>query len=337
PGNAPSPMSRPTGCPFWPRCPLAIDICRREDPQPEETSPRHTVRCWRAGEPIPAVTGTPLLSGHEDERSHILEIHGLNAGYGKLTVLEDIDLAVRPGDCVALLGESGSGKTTMAQCIAGLHAGYTGEMLLDGEPLAPGSFQRTREQRRRIQYIFQNPYESLNPRRTVRELILQPLRAVSGPISDPDAVVTQALEYASLRPDHASRYPSQLSGGERQRVAIARALATSPEIIVCDEITSALDVSVQSSLVELLRHLQSEMGLTLVFITHNIALVRNIAQQIAVLEAGHIVEFGPVEGVFANPQHEYTQSLIEATPNFQLTNVPGDSTDEDNGKGVPLG
>ncbi len=318
PGNAPSPMARPTGCSFSPRCPLADDKCRELAPPETKTGPRHTVRCFKAGEPLARPTSAGATSGWAADNDAVIEIRNLQADYGGGSVLEDIDLSVQAGECLALLGESGSGKTTLARCIAGLHAGFTGELLLDGNPLARSSFKRSKEERRRIQYIFQNPYESLNPRRTVRELILQPVRAVRGRVPDPEETVLKALQLASLRPDHADRYPGQLSGGERQRVAIARALATEPQVLVCDEITSALDVSVQSSLVELLRGLQSEMGLTLLFITHNIALVRNIAHRVAVLEAGRIVECGHVEGVFGDPQHVYTRSLMEATPNFQL-------------------
>ena len=318
PGHAPSPMARPTGCSFSPRCPLADDRCRAQAPPETETGPRHTVRCFKAGQLLPRVTGAGATSGWSTGKEGVVEIRNLRAGYGERSVLEDIDISVRAGECLALLGESGSGKTTLARCIAGLHAGFTGDLLLDGEAVARSSFKRSKEQRRRIQYILQNPYESLNQRRTVRELILQPVRAVRGRVDDPEETVLKALRLASLRPDHADRYPGQLSGGERQRVAIARALATEPQILVCDEITSALDVSVQSSLVELLRELQSEMGLTLLFITHNIALVRNVAQRIAVLEAGRIVECGQVEDVFADPRHGYTRSLMEATPNFQL-------------------
>ena len=318
PGNAPSPMARPAGCSFSPRCPLADDHCREKAPPETEPSARHTVRCFKAGERLPPAVAAPTLGGWESDQKPVLVLRGLQAGYGGPAVLENIDLSVQAGECVALLGESGSGKTTLARCIAGLHSEFTGELRLGSEELARSSFKRSKEQRRRIQYIFQNPYESLNPRRTVRELILQVVHAVSGKVDDPESVVRTALGRASLRPDHADRYPDQLSGGERQRVAIARALATEPDVLVCDEITSALDVSVQSSLVELLRGLQAEMGLTLLFITHNIALVRNIAQQVAVLEAGRIVEHGAVEDVFARPQHPYTVSLMEATPNFQL-------------------
>jgi peptide/nickel transport system ATP-binding protein len=320
PGHAPSPLARPAGCAFAPRCPLADDRCRAAVPEIHPVASRHEVRCIHAEKVLPPVSGTESTpTGTSAEAGQlVLEVRGLQAGYGSVRVLQDIDLSVTAGECVALLGESGSGKTTLSRCISGLHADFTGALLLDGETLAPSSFRRSREQRRRIQYIFQNPYESLNPRRTVGELILQPVTALRGKVHDPEAVVATALERASLRPDHAHRYPDQLSGGERQRVAIARALATEPQVLVCDEITSALDVSVQSSLVALLRQLQAEMDLTLLFITHNIALVRNIAQRVAVLEAGRIVECGRVEDVFADPQHHYTRSLMHATPNFQL-------------------
>ncbi len=321
PGHAPSPLARPHGCAFAPRCLLADDVCRSAPPGSTDVGPRHTVRCFKADLPFPAVPSRSVTActTRPTEEKPVIRIGGLKAGYGTNTVLEDISLDVYAGDCVALLGESGSGKTTLSRCIAGLHHDFSGSLSLDGEPLAASSFKRSKEQRRRVQYIFQNPYESLNPRRTVEELILQPVTAVRGKVRNDKEIVATALERASLRPDHAGRYPDQLSGGERQRVAIARALATEPDVLICDEITSALDVSVQSSLVDLLRTLQTEMGLTLLFITHNIALVRNIAQQVAVLERGRIVEFGDVGDVFAKPQHAYTRSLIQATPNFQLS------------------
>lgn len=323
PGYAPSPLARPEGCAFAPRCPLATAECSVQPPRVSDEE-GHAVECWHAGETVP-VPEVPRPSQQvTDAEQQMLVVAGLKAGYGKRTILRDINLHADKGECLALLGESGSGKTTLARCIAGLMPTYEGQIRIDDEVIEPSSFKRTREQRRRLQYIFQNPYESLNPRRRVRELILGPLAAVTGGVDNPDEAVRQALELASLRPDYAARYPHQLSGGERQRVAIARALAVKPEIIVCDEITSALDVSVQSSLVTLLRELQSTLGVTLVFITHNIALVRNIAQRVAILEKGEIVEMGGVEDIFANPQHRYTRSLIESTPNFDAS-VPGES------------
>ncbi|MGH3517262.1 MAG: ATP-binding cassette domain-containing protein, partial [Haloechinothrix sp.] len=172
------------------------------------------------------------------------------------------------------------------------------------------------------QYVFQNPYESLNPRKTVRELVLGPVRHLCGKVEDPEALLQEVLHQAALREDMADRFPDQLSGGERQRVAIARALAARPDVLVCDEVTSALDVSVQSSIVELLQGLQAELGLTLIFVTHDIALVRNIAQEVAVLEKGQIVEHGSVRSVLENPQHEYTQALMKDSPAFDLSGDP---------------
>jgi peptide/nickel transport system ATP-binding protein len=321
PGHAPSPLHRPPGCAFAPRCSLADDRCRTEAPPPEPVSAGHVVRCHHAGSS--RLLPTPRPTPRAPERaSASIEVRGLSARYGRQEVLHDVTLSVPSGHCVALLGESGSGKTTLSRSIAGLHHEFDGEVLLDGQPLPRTSFRRTAEQRRRVQYVFQNPYESLNPRRTVRELILQQVRVLTGRVADPDAVVAEALERGALRRDLAGRYPDQLSGGERQRVAIARALATHPQVLICDEITSALDVSVQSSIVDLLGALQRDLGLSLLFVTHNIALVRNIAQSIAVLRDGRIVEHGPVEEIFADPRHPYTRSLIADTPRFPLPLVP---------------
>ncbi|WP_017542609.1 ABC transporter ATP-binding protein [Nocardiopsis prasina] len=268
----------------------------------------------------------PLLktSGHEEpepEEEPLLRISGLSAGYGRTQVLEGIDVSVSRGECVALLGESGSGKTTLSRSVAGLHHQFTGEILFDGEPLATSSYRRTAEQRRRVQYVFQNPYEALNPRKRVREQVLGPYRHLVGRPDDPDAVVAEALERAALPASYADRFPEQLSGGERQRVCIARAVATRPDLLVCDEITSALDVSVQAEIVKLLRELQDQ-GMALLFVTHNIALVSNIAERVAILNRGEIVEYGPVGEVMSSPRHEYTRALIADTPDFELS-FPG--------------
>ncbi|MEO6956034.1 MAG: ABC transporter ATP-binding protein [Antricoccus sp.] len=316
-GYAPSPMDRPAGCVFAPRCPLAIDICRSTVPPIEATGARSFARCHRIGVPLP----TPEHRTHRPESETrsadaLLDVRNIRGRYGKNVVLEDVSLQLRAGECLALLGESGSGKTTLSRIVAGLHTNFDGELEFDGQQLPPSSFGRTADQRRRIQYVFQDPYESLNPRRTVRDLILQPLRALKSPIAEPNRIVTEGLERVNLRGDLAGRYPDQLSGGERQRVAIARALVTKPDVLICDEITSALDVSVQSSLIELIQRLQDEMGLSLLFITHNIALVRNIAQRVAILQDGRIVELTSVEDAFAENAHPYTRSLIASTPNI---------------------
>ena len=268
----------------------------------------------------------PLLrtSGHEDapvREEPLLRIFGLSAGYGRTQVLEGIDLSVSPGECVALLGESGSGKTTLSRSVVGLHHQFSGEMAFDGQVLATSGYRRTAEQRRRIQYVFQNPYEALNPRKRVRDQILGPYRHLVGRPEDPDLVVAEALERAALPASYGERFPEQLSGGERQRVCIARAVATRPDLLVCDEITSALDVSVQAEIVKLLRSLQDD-GMALLFVTHNIALVSNIADRVAILNEGKIVEYGPVGQVMSAPEHEYTRALIADTPDFELS-FPG--------------
>ncbi|OLB79708.1 MAG: peptide ABC transporter ATP-binding protein [Actinobacteria bacterium 13_2_20CM_2_71_6] len=239
PGQAPAPARRPPGCAFAPRCPIAVDRCRAEAPPAEPVGPAHLVRCFRAGvdrlRVVPRTDTAPPPSAET-----ILGVRHLIARYGSQRVLDGIDLDVPRGTCVALLGESGSGKTTLSRSIAGLHRQYDGDVLLDGKPLAHSSFARTVNERRRVQYVFQNPYESLNPRKTVRELVLGPARVLLHRIPDPERLVADALEQVTLRPDLADRYPDQLSGGERQRVAIARALVTRPDVLICDEVTSAI-------------------------------------------------------------------------------------------------
>ena len=228
-----------------------------------------------------------------------------------------MNLEVSPRECLALVGESGSGKTTLARSIAGLHQQRTGEILLRGTALAASSRGRPREARRDIQYIFQNPYGSLNPRRTVgadRPAAARPLRQAS---RMPTSRSTRCSSACALSAAYADRYPDQLSGGERQRVAIARALVSGPSVLICDEVTSALDVSVQAAIVELLAELQRDLGLAMLFVTHNLPLVRSIAGRVAVMSLGRIVELGPVEQVINAPSDEYTRRLLSDTPSLE--------------------
>jgi peptide/nickel transport system ATP-binding protein len=226
---------------------------------------------------------------------------------------------VRQGECLALVGESGSGKTTLARCIAGLHAGHSPPISLRQRPLPSSVRARDQADRRAIQYVFQNPYASLNPRRTVGESIARPLHIFFG-LSGEEIRrrVAAQLERVALSPSMAIRYPDQLSGGERQRVAVARALAAEPELLVCDEITSALDVSVQAAIMELLVELRREMGLAMLFVTHNLPLIRTVADRVAVMSAGRIVELGDTDAVFTAPRAEYTRDLLANTPQFVL-------------------
>ncbi|RZQ63776.1 ABC transporter ATP-binding protein [Amycolatopsis suaedae] len=244
-----------------------------------------------------------------------LSVRELRVSYGDTPVLKAVDLDVAAGECLMLLGESGSGKTTLSQCVAGLIGGHTGTVTLDGVPLPPSTRGRTAAQLREVQYIFQSPFASLNPRRTIAQSVEVPLAR----LTDLDRAarrerVAEMLDRVRLGATKAARRPDQLSGGERQRAAIARALVTTPRVLVCDEVTSALDVSVQATILELLAELRAELGMAMLFVTHNIALAQHVADHIAVLRHGEIVETGPVERVLAAPEHEYTRQLLDSTP-----------------------
>jgi peptide/nickel transport system ATP-binding protein len=327
-GQQPRPGRRGGGCSFTARCGYAISDCANQPPEPLTVADR-SVRCLRAWDMqaihperlpaqifLPPVAGTPALS-----------VRGVTAAYGGMPVLSGVNLEVPRRGCVALVGESGSGKTTLARCVAGLHSDWTGEIAFHGTPLARGARQRGKDVLRRIQYIFQNPYTSLNPRKTVGQIIDQQLEQLTGlSRGDRSARVAAVLENVSLGPEFASCYPDQLSGGERQRVAIARALVVEPDLLICDEVTSSLDVSVQAIIVELLRRIQRERGLAMIFITHNLALVRSIAQSTVVLHQGAVAESGPVEQVLERPADPYTQRLMEDVPKLRRSGSPGPSS-----------
>ena len=228
--------------------------------------------------------------------------------------MHDVSFDIARGECVALVGESGSGKSTLSRSIGGLHREWTGEIALDGEPLAASSRDRPIAQRLAIQYVFQNPYSSLHPRRSVAESIARPLAIGGHDKREIRTAVDRMLERVSLSSAYGSRFPDQLSGGERQRVAIARALVSNPQVLICDEVTSALDVLVQAATIELLVDLQNEFGLAMLFVTHNLPLVRSIAQRVAVMSEGVIVELGSAADTLSDPQQEYTRRLLEDTP-----------------------
>jgi peptide/nickel transport system ATP-binding protein len=317
-GRAPLPGHRPSGCFFAPRCDLAIDSCREQFPEATEFEPGHSVHCYRAADAPDELPTTGSVAPAAEAGEVVLAVENVNAHYGSKPVLFDIDASVRRNECVALVGESGSGKTTLARCIAGLHSAYTGDIKLEDDRLAESARRRTKLARRRIQYVFQNPYASLNPRRTVGQTIARQLQLFSpGSRRDAGRKVADLLERVSLSGAAANRYPDQLSGGERQRVAIARALAAEPSLLVCDEITSALDVSVQAAIVELLRDLRIETGLSMLFITHNLALIRTIADRVIVMTEGRIVESGATLDVFTSPRAEYTGKLLANTPTIE--------------------
>ncbi|WP_235350884.1 ABC transporter ATP-binding protein [Brevibacterium sp. UCMA 11752] len=247
----------------------------------------------------------------------LLQTTDVALAYGKAQILNGISLTLEPGDCTLLLGESGSGKTTLSRCIAGLNDDYSGAVRLRGTELAKSTRKRTNEQRVGIQYVFQSPFSSLNPRRSIGQSLTVPLEmSGEGTAASRKAQVEEALDAVRLGRSFYHRRPGDLSGGERQRAAIARALVNQPSVLVCDEITSALDVSVQASIVGLLRTLREEHHLAMLFVTHNIALSRHIADNLAVLNKGVIVDYGPTGSVLENPTHEYTRTLIADVPKF---------------------
>jgi peptide/nickel transport system ATP-binding protein len=318
PGVAPDPTASAPGCAFAPRCKLRVEQCDFELPALQPVTPGHLARCFRWQD-----TALPVASPREMRADSadavLLEVRELTASHrtaGQLvTAVDRVSFAVRAASCMALVGESGSGKTTTARCVAGLHAPASGRLALDGQELAPTARGRTREQRRRIQLIFQNPYESLNPRQSIADQIGWPARALRGcSKTESRKEVDRLLERVRLSKRLADRYPISLSGGERQRVAIARALAAQPDLLICDEITSALDVSVQAAALDLLGELQVALGLALLFITHDLGVVASIADEVLVLEHGAQVERGETVSILHEPQAAYTQKLITAAP-----------------------
>ncbi|MGW4031801.1 ABC transporter ATP-binding protein [Streptomyces sp. NPDC004838] len=227
-----------------------------------------------------------------------MRINDLTVRYGSRDVVEGLSLEIPPGSSVGLVGESGSGKSTVARAITGL-VPYQGT--IEGPD------------RNKVQMVFQDPYGSLNPRMTVGSSITEGLMS-RVPRPERPAEVERLLSLVSLPAEYARRYPRELSGGQRQRVAIARALGTRPELLIADEITSALDVSVQGSVLNLIRSLQAELGLSMLFISHNLAVVRYVCDRIAVMHRGRLVEEGPVEEVIAAPGQAYTRALLDAVP-----------------------
>ena len=307
----------PAGCAFAPRCGHTEERCHAGVPALVDANQEHSVRCVRWDElalrerladtaraSISTVAGAPLL-----------EVSSLQASYRSgrhaNVVVHDLSFGAERGQCVALVGESGSGKSTVGRCIAGLHVPSAGRISFDGQELAGAARSRPLDVRRRIQIVFQNPFESLNPRHRVRSSIERPLRVLRR-LSRGDATreVGELLERVRLPRRLAERFPLELSGGERRRVAIARALAAQPDLLICDEVTSALDVSVQAAVLELLQELRRELNLSLLFITHNLGVVACMADVVLVVERGTLRETGRVDEVLSMPGHDYTRRLL---------------------------
>lgn len=317
PGLPPRIEDRHIGCVFTPRCHLAISECASERPPVIEVTPERDYRCW-IDEPLPRpveeVRRTRHVSARAEGERPALEVKNLNASYGDKVVLNDLAFRVPAGECVAIVGESGSGKSTLSRCLVGLHENWSGAIEFEGIGLSHQIRQRPRDVLKRMQFVFQNPYASLNPRLTIAATLTQQVRhfSICSPAELP-SVLVQAMRNARLAEETLRKYPHELSGGERQRVAVARALVAEPSVLICDEVTSALDVSVQASIVSLLADLQRERAMSMVFVTHNLALVRTIAHRVIVMANGRIVEQGDTTSVFESPREDYTRSLLEMT------------------------
>ncbi len=267
---------------------------------------------------------TPMLELREAARYFDVSrpaLQRLIANEGKriLRAVDGVSLAVPKGTTLSLVGESGCGKSTVARLAVGLYRPSAGQVMFDGRDLAEA--RAASDQRRRMQMIFQDPYASLNPRWRVQDIIAEPIRAF-GLLPNraaEEAKVAELLTQVGLSPLDGHKFPHEFSGGQRQRISIARALSSNPEFLVCDEPTSALDVSVQAQILNLMKELQSRMGLTYLFISHNLAVVRQVSDRIGVMYLGRIAELAPAESLFRRPRHPYTRALMEAIPDLDMT------------------
>ncbi|MBO6816254.1 MAG: dipeptide ABC transporter ATP-binding protein [Rhizobiaceae bacterium] len=247
---------------------------------------------------------------------------GLFSKQKTVHALKGIDLKLEKGKTLAVVGESGCGKSTLARIITMIDAPTSGEVLIDGQPVDITAGPLSSEMRRKVQIVFQNPYGSLNPRQKIGDVLMEPLNIDgSVPVSERRERAMGMLEKIGLLPEHFNRYPHMFSGGQRQRIAIARALMLNPQLLVLDEPVSALDLSVQAQVLNLLADLQDEFSLTYVFISHDLSVVRYIADEVMVMYFGEAVEYGTRDEVFSNPQHNYTKTLFAATPRADVESI----------------
>lgn len=262
-----------------------------------------------------------LMSADVDHAASdmLLELRGINAGYGRTLVLEDVSLTLRRGETLAIVGESGSGKSTLARVVAGLLPPRDGTIAFNGTPLPDDYRKRSADDLRRIQLIYQLPDVALNPNQTVAEAIGRPMKRFFGMgAAERRAETARMLELTGLSPDLADRLPGALSGGQKQRVCIARALVAKPDLLICDEVTSALDPLVAEGILRILRELQDRLGVTYLFITHDLSVVRRLADRTMVMQLGRVVEEGPTEQVFETPREDYTRLLAGSVPELRV-------------------
>ncbi|MFI5778546.1 dipeptide ABC transporter ATP-binding protein [Nocardia sp. NPDC051570] len=332
-GAPPAMHALPPGCPFAPRCPVSIDECGAAEPPLQDTNPGHRAACIRTAE----VGADALFDAYRREITEperevepdprvVLRVSGLVKTFpitsgvvfkrrkGEVRAVDGIGFEVRAGRTLALVGESGSGKSTTLSQIMDLAPPEAGAIEVLGRDVATLTKADRHEIRRKMQIVFQDPSGSLDPRLPIFDALAEPLRVDGRPRDEIRRRIPELLKLVGLRSEHADRYPADFSGGQKQRINIARALALDPELLVLDEPVSSLDVSIQAGVLNLLRQLQAERGLSYLFVSHDLSVVRNLAHDIAVMYRGEIVESGAAEQIFTDPQQDYTRALIAAIP-----------------------
>ena len=333
PGAPPSLVTLPAGCPFAPRCPLAIEQCRQSEPALTPVAPGHAAACIRTdqvtGRSAAEIYGVAIEPPNVDDDSEsepVVRVRDLSKTFtltkgvvfrrriGEVRAVDGISFEVPRGRTLGIVGESGSGKSTTLHEILELRTPQSGSIEILGTDVATLSTERRRELRRDLQVVFQDPVAALDPRLPVFELLAEPLAANGFDKSATEARVAELLEIVGLARADASRYPGEFSGGQKQRIGIARALALQPKILALDEPVSALDVSIQAGIINLLLDLQHSFDLTYLFVSHDLSVVKHLAHRVAVMQHGKIVEYGEAGEVFANPRHEYTRALLAAIP-----------------------
>lgn len=332
PGAPPSLVGLEPGCPFAPRCPLVIDECRAQEPELLQVGVDHRAACIRTdlvnGRSAADIYGVNTSARGEavGDSSVVVRVRDLVKTFaltkgvvlrrtvGEVRAVDGVSFELRQGRTLGIVGESGSGKSTTLHEILELVAPQSGSIEVLGADVATLSASRRRSLRRDIQVVFQDPVASLDPRFPVFDLLAEPLLANDFGKSETDARVAELLEIVGLRRADATRYPAEFSGGQKQRIGIARALALQPKILALDEPVSALDVSIQAGIINLLLDLQERYGLSYLFVSHDLSVVKHLAHQVVVMYAGTIVEQGDSEQVFGDPQHDYTRRLLGAVP-----------------------
>ncbi|MGK2308939.1 ABC transporter ATP-binding protein [Cutibacterium sp. V947] len=341
-GNPPSLLTLPPGCPFAPRCPMAVDACREAEPDLSPTDlEHHEAACVRhrelidrtyaevyphVGERKGRFKATALGTSDREALEDVLEVKGLVKTYplmkgavfkrrvGTVHAVDGISFRIKKGETLGLVGESGCGKTTTIMSILELAKPEAGTVVVLGRDAATMNAKDRKETRQDLQVVFQDPMASLDPRLPIADIIAEPLKYNGYPRSKIPERVDELMALVGLEPAHANRYPRNFSGGQKQRVGIARALALNPKLLVLDEPVSALDVSIQAGVLNLLEDLREKLELSYLFVAHDLSVVRHIANRVAVMYLGRIVELGEVSEVFDHPMHPYTQGLLSAIP-----------------------